>query len=165
MVIDNHHTDWLLKRHSISNPTIAPTCYDAPRARPMQPPTPFKARAQVVYTVMPENPSRFPRFRGWMAGLLNLVSRVVIMLQPTHTGVYPVTTSRVLLSLSIALMLALSCAAQTSTSQISGVVRDSSGAVIPGATVTLTNEATGVVQKQSTTEAGVYAFPSIPVGA
>jgi len=54
--------------------------------------------------------------------------------------------------------------AQTSTSQISGTVRDGSGAVIPGANVTLTNEATGVVQKQATTEAGVYAFPSIAVG-
>jgi len=31
--------------------------------------------------------------------------------------------------------------------------------------VTLTNEATGIVQKQSTTESGVYAFPSIPVGS
>jgi hypothetical protein len=44
-------------------------------------------------------------------------------------------------------------------------VRDSSGAVIPGAAITLSNEATGVVQKQSTTEAGVYAFPAIPVGS
>jgi hypothetical protein len=67
--------------------------------------------------------------------------------------------------LAIAFLSVLSCVAQTSTSQISGVVRDSSGAVIPGATVTLTNEATGVVQKQSTTESGVYAFPAIPVGA
>ena len=62
-------------------------------------------------------------------------------------------------------LYALSCAAQTSTSQISGTVRDSSGAVVPAATVTLTNEATGVVQKQSTTDAGVYAFPAIPVGS
>jgi len=54
--------------------------------------------------------------------------------------------------------------AQTSTSQISGVVRDTSGAVIAGATVTLSNEATGITNKQSSTEAGVYAFPSIVVG-
>ncbi|MCS7025111.1 MAG: TonB-dependent receptor [Bryobacteraceae bacterium] len=55
--------------------------------------------------------------------------------------------------------------AQISTSQINGVVTDSSGAVVPGASVTLTNEATGVVWKQNTTEAGVYAFPAIPVGS
>ncbi len=54
--------------------------------------------------------------------------------------------------------------AQTSTSQLSGTVRDSSGASVPGANVTLTNEATGVTQRQSTTEAGLYAFPSIAVG-
>src|SRR5258705_114146 len=66
---------------------------------------------------------------------------------------------------AVVLLLALSCAAQTSTSQISGTVRDASGAVIPGAAVTLSNEATGVVQKQSTTDAGVYAFPAIPVGS
>ena len=55
--------------------------------------------------------------------------------------------------------------AQTSTSQISGTIRDSSGAVVPGAAVTATNEATGVQQKQNTTDAGVYAFPSLNVGA
>ena len=80
-------------------------------------------------------------------------------------GKIPVKIRCVLSVLAIALVLALSCAAQTSTSQISGVVRDSSGAVIPAATVTLTNDATGVVQKQSTTEGGVYAFPAIPVGS
>jgi len=80
-------------------------------------------------------------------------------------GKIPVKISRVLSVLAIALVWARSCAAQTSTSQISGVVRDSSGAVIPAATVTLTNDATGVVQKQSTTEGGVYAFPAIPVGS
>ncbi|MBM3737560.1 MAG: TonB-dependent receptor [Acidobacteria bacterium] len=55
--------------------------------------------------------------------------------------------------------------AQTSTSQISGAITDPSGATVPGAAVTLTNEATGVAQKQLATAAGVYAFPSIPVGA
>jgi hypothetical protein len=59
----------------------------------------------------------------------------------------------------------VSALAQTSTSQISGTVRDTSGAVVPSATVTLTNEATGVSQKQGTTEAGVYAFPAIHAGA
>jgi hypothetical protein len=75
------------------------------------------------------------------------------------------TFPRIFSLLAVALFLALSCAAQTSTSQISGTVRDSSGAVIPGATVTLTNESTGVVLKQSSTEGGVYAFPAIPVGS
>lgn len=54
--------------------------------------------------------------------------------------------------------------AQTSTSQISGTVSDPSGAVVPNVSVTLINEATGVTQKQTTTEAGVFAFPAIAVG-
>ena len=55
--------------------------------------------------------------------------------------------------------------AQTSTSEISGTVRDSSGAVVPAATVTLTNEATGITYNQSTTSAGLYNFPALPVGS
>lgn len=65
----------------------------------------------------------------------------------------------------ILFLLAFAAWSQTSTSQISGTIRDSSGAVVPNATVTATNEATGVQQKQTTTEAGVYAFPSLNVGA
>jgi hypothetical protein len=55
-------------------------------------------------------------------------------------------------------------AAQTSTSQITGTIRDASGGVIPGATVIATNETTGVSYRQNTTEAGLYAFPSVPAG-
>ncbi len=67
--------------------------------------------------------------------------------------------------LAFVFLFAATAFAQTSTSQLSGTVRDSSGAVVPAAKVTLTNEATGVAQTQDTTDAGVYAFPSIPVGA
>ena len=35
-------------------------------------------------------------------------------------------------------------AAQTNTGQVSGMVRDSSGGVLPGATITITNIDTGV---------------------
>ena len=51
-----------------------------------------------------------------------------------------------------------------STSQITGTVKDTSGAVIPGADVKATDEATGVTYKQKTTGSGLYAFPSVPVG-
>jgi len=54
--------------------------------------------------------------------------------------------------------------AQTSTSSITGRVVDSKDAVLPGATVTVTNEATGLSQTQTTTDSGVYAFASLPVG-
>jgi len=55
-------------------------------------------------------------------------------------------------------------AAQTSTSRITGRVLDAKQASVPGASVTITNEATGVSQTQTTTEAGVYAFDALPVG-
>src|SRR2546423_14408518 len=61
------------------------------------------------------------------------------------------------------LSLAL-CFAQTSTTALSGTVYDSSGAVVVGAAVTATNDATGVALKQSTNNAGLYAFPSVGVG-
>jgi hypothetical protein len=54
--------------------------------------------------------------------------------------------------------------AQTSTSRISGRVVDVRQEAIAGASVTITNEATGVSQTQTTTEAGVYAFEALPVG-
>ena len=54
--------------------------------------------------------------------------------------------------------------AQTSTSSITGRVVDSKDAILPGATVTVTNEATGLSQTQTTTESGVYAFAALPVG-
>jgi len=54
--------------------------------------------------------------------------------------------------------------AQTSTSRISGTVLDASGAVVPRAAITLTNDATGVSERQETTDAGLYSFPSVPVG-
>ena len=54
---------------------------------------------------------------------------------------------------------------QTSTTaQISGVVADPSGAVVPGAEVELRNTATGVTQKIKTNAAGQYVFPGVRPG-
>lgn len=50
--------------------------------------------------------------------------------------------------------------AQT-TAMISGTVQDQTGGVIPNATVTLTNIATGDARTVQSNEAGVYAFPSL----
>src|SRR5213592_3491585 len=68
---------------------------------------------------------------------------------------------------SFLILIALGVAAaiaQTGTSNISGTVKDSGGAVVPGATVTAKNEATGVTNTQTTTDSGLYAFSSLPVG-
>jgi len=50
------------------------------------------------------------------------------------------------------------------TGSISGTVKDPSGAVIPGATVTATNAATNIQAKTISDDNGLYAFPSLPVG-
>lgn len=52
--------------------------------------------------------------------------------------------------------------AQTGTSRVTGVVLDQSGASVPGATVTLTNEATAVVFTTVTTDSGSYLFDAVP---
>src|SRR5262245_15311761 len=47
---------------------------------------------------------------------------------------------------------------QSTYATVSGTVGDSSGAVLPGVSVTGTNNATGVVTTVITNEAGVYTF-------
>src|SRR5213596_847764 len=54
-------------------------------------------------------------------------------------------------------------AAQT-LGEITGVVRDSSGAVIPGATVAVTNPATNATRTAMSNEAGIYHFPALQPG-
>jgi carboxypeptidase family protein/TonB-dependent receptor-like protein len=72
--------------------------------------------------------------------------------------------SCILAAMILFVFCAVTTQAQTGTSNITGTVRDSSGAVVPGATVTAKNDATGVTSTQSTTDSGVYAFSSLPVG-
>ncbi len=57
-----------------------------------------------------------------------------------------------------------SALAQTGTSRVTGVVQDSNGAVVAGATVTLTNEGTNLNFTTTTTSAGIYVFDSIQLG-
>jgi len=54
--------------------------------------------------------------------------------------------------------------AQSTGGRILGKITDPSGAVIPGTTVTLTNEATGVSNSTEADKEGEFGFPSVPVG-
>ncbi len=65
---------------------------------------------------------------------------------------------------ALLLLAAVVAHGQTGTSRIAGTVSDSTGAVVPGAAVTALNEATGISQTQTTTDAGLYSFASLPVG-
>jgi hypothetical protein len=57
-----------------------------------------------------------------------------------------------------------SLSAQSTTQTIQGLVTDSTGAVIPGATVTITNVATGVQNTSQTGASGNYTFTLVAVG-
>jgi hypothetical protein len=50
------------------------------------------------------------------------------------------------------------------TAQISGTVRDASGAVLPGVQITATQTDTGNMRTTTTDESGSYVLPSLPLG-
>lgn len=71
---------------------------------------------------------------------------------------FPLFFASVFLSASIAF-------GQGTTSRIAGTVTDASGAVVPHATVTATNDATGVSYTTHSSDAGTYAFDSLQIGS
>ena len=57
----------------------------------------------------------------------------------------------------------LSCYAQgvAGLGAVSGTVRDTTGAIIPGVSVVVSNDARGIKREMITTEAGVFAAPAL----
>ena len=74
------------------------------------------------------------------------------------------TMRKVSLCILITVLLAVPAWPQASTASVSGTVRDQSAAVIPAATVTLTNTATNVTSKTTANEVGFYMFPGVVPG-
>src|SRR5579884_1169872 len=66
--------------------------------------------------------------------------------------------------LSIVLLVPLPTEAGTMNGQISGTVTDPTGAVIPGAKLTLVSVATGAVSTAVSGSQGLYSFPNISPG-
>src|SRR5258708_18167 len=67
-------------------------------------------------------------------------------------------------SLIVCVPAALAFGQGTATSSLSGVVVDSNGGVLPGATVAVKNNATGVTLQLVTNAAGAFSAPSIDAG-
>src|SRR5262245_29064868 len=72
-------------------------------------------------------------------------------------------------SLLLALLFsALSCATvwaqAASTAQINGVVRDQTGAILPGAEISVTQTDTGLSRSTLTNETGTYVLTNLPTG-
>lgn len=75
------------------------------------------------------------------------------------------TASRLLLKFSfIFFMTALLIWSQAETGQITGSIADQSGAVVPNASVTVTNVATGAERKTVANPDGIYAVPNLQPG-
>lgn len=68
------------------------------------------------------------------------------------------------LGMSLALLSIGSAFAQGSGGTLTGVVVDSNGAVVPGATVMAKNVATGIQTKRQTTDSGVYVITPLSPG-
>jgi Carboxypeptidase regulatory-like domain len=68
------------------------------------------------------------------------------------------------LSCSLVVLLSSLCLWASINGSISGVVTDSSGAVVSGATVTATNTQTGVKTTLKTDSKGFYNFPALQIG-
>jgi len=64
----------------------------------------------------------------------------------------------------LTVLLTMTAAWAQSTAQLSGRVSDESGAVLPGATVTATQTATGFVRSDVTDENGAYVLSNLPLG-
>jgi hypothetical protein len=73
------------------------------------------------------------------------------------------STKRCLLGAAI-LVLVFSFQAFSQTASIGGTVIDTSGGVLRGAKITVTNYATNIEQAVTTNTAGMYAIPGVQVG-
>jgi len=70
---------------------------------------------------------------------------------------------RMFFSLIVVFVVAFAARAEVG-GKITGVVRDQTGSVIPGAAVVVTNTATGAKQTTTTDQDGVFTFPVLSVG-
>src|SRR6516225_3552144 len=61
-------------------------------------------------------------------------------------------------------LLACSSVWAQATAQVSGTVKDQSGAVLPGVEVTATQTETGIARMTVTNETGSYSLPNLPLG-
>src|SRR5437016_8077871 len=80
------------------------------------------------------------------------------------TGRKSMTFSRYFLFLALIGTFAVHPGWSQGTSTLSGNVTDTTGAVIPGTEVTITNLATSATRTATTNEVGAYVFPQVPPG-
>ena len=72
--------------------------------------------------------------------------------------------SALILLLSLLIWTAMAIYGQAPTGTILGTVTDETGAVIPNATLTITNRATGIARSVVTNSEGFFSAPALPAG-
>src|ERR1700733_9494531 len=82
--------------------------------------------------------------------------------EKTMDSVLSRTRTMLLLAFAV-ISLCVGAFAQGGSGELTGLVTDPTGAVITGASVKLTNTATGEERTSTTTAAGTYRFPALPV--
>ena len=87
----------------------------------------------------------------------------------TMTGLHKILERSAQYSILLLSLCALICCARSASGQvdqgaITGVVQDSSGAIVPGAKVTVANIDTGLVLQGITNGSGVYVFSPLKIG-
>src|SRR5204862_1486516 len=94
-----------------------------------------------------------------MVSFNRIVSSLAGCLSLNHRSV-----ATLIFSLLVIVCASTALFAQSVTGSISGVVVDPNGAVVPGATITLTKDQTNEKRSQATTESGRFNFASLQPG-
>src|SRR5580658_3568766 len=92
-------------------------------------------------------------------GLIEMTSLILIKLARVRNNFRPCTLSAVLVALFSA-----GAWPQTQLATVSGTVTDPSGAVVPGVSVTIVSQGTGLERSALTDTAGAYRFAGLPTG-
>src|SRR5947209_20408071 len=87
------------------------------------------------------------------------------MRSKANSGVQGLTAPRIIAVLVLMICGGLSVQGQTIFGRISGTVKDSNGAAIPNATVTITNMATNSARTATTDSDGFYRTTNLPFGS
>src|SRR3984957_1186003 len=69
-----------------------------------------------------------------------------------------------ILSVALAALFAAGASSQTQLATVSGIITDPSGAVVPGVSVTIIGQGTGLKRSALTDTAGEYRFAGLPTG-
>ena len=77
---------------------------------------------------------------------------------------HPVRRYGILAAIAVAILIPAAGRGQGTTASLGGTVADTTGAVIPNATIVTTNEATGDKRTVQSNGAGVFSFSALPTG-